>query len=99
MDLYISVNATDISLIDSNQCFFDKCVMSILDLHVLFFILDWPCYKNLPKQFSTENCRKKSAHKVAKTKRFKATFKASFKDFKIPTEFWEQATQDRTKWR
>ena len=27
------------------------------------------------------------------------TFKASFKDFNIPTEFWEQATQDRTKWR
>ena len=37
MDLYISVNATEISLIDSNQCFFDKCVMSILDLYVLFF--------------------------------------------------------------
>ena len=25
------------------------------------------------------------------------TLKASFKDFNIPTEFWEQATQDRTK--
>ena len=34
-----------------------------------------------------------SAHKVAKTKRYKDTFKASFKDFNIPTEFWEQATQ------
>ena len=25
-------------------------------------------------------------------KRYKGTFKASFKDFNIPTEFWEQAT-------
>ena len=30
---------------------------------------------------------------------YKDTFKASFSDFNIPTEFWEQATQDRTKWR
>ena len=32
-------------------------------------------------------------------KRYKVTFKASFKNFNIPTEFWEQATQDQTKWR
>ena len=77
--------------------FFEKCVTSILDLHVLFlFILHWSCYKKLPKQFSTENCRKESAHKIAKTKRYKDTFNASFKDFNIPTDFWEQATQDRT---
>ena len=25
--------------------------------------------------------------------------KASLKDFNLPTESWEQATQDRTKWR
>ena len=73
--------------------FLYKCVTSILDLHVHFFILHWPCYKNLSKQFSTENCRKESAHKVAKTKRYK-DIKALFKDLNIPTEFWEQATQD-----
>ena len=32
-------------------------------------------------------------------KRYKETLKASLKDFNIPTESWEQAAQDRTKWR
>ena len=32
-------------------------------------------------------------------KRYKDTFKASLKDFNIPTESWEQIAQDRTKWR
>ena len=32
-------------------------------------------------------------------KRYKDTLKASLKDFNIPTESWEQAAQDRTKWR
>ena len=31
-------------------------------------------------------------------KRYKDTLKASFKDFNIPTESWEQAAQGRTKW-
>ena len=79
-------NPYGFSIFDT-RCIFDKCVTSNLDLHVLFFILDWSCYKNLPKQFSTENCRKESAHKVAKTKRYKDTFKESFKDFNIPTQF------------
>ena len=32
-------------------------------------------------------------------KRYKDILKASLKDFSIPTESWEQITQDRTKWR
>ena len=32
-------------------------------------------------------------------KRYKDTLKASLKDFNIPTESFEQAAQDRTKWR
>ena len=32
-------------------------------------------------------------------KRYKDALKASLKDFNIPTESWEQAAQDRTKWR
>ena len=32
-------------------------------------------------------------------KRYKDTLKASFKDFNIPTESWEQITWDRAKWR
>ena len=31
-------------------------------------------------------------------KHYKDTLKASLKDFNIPTESWEQAAQDRTKW-
>ena len=50
-------------------------------------------------QFSMENFKKESAYKVEKKQRYKDTFKASLKDFNIPTESWEQAAQDRTKWR
>ena len=32
-------------------------------------------------------------------KRYKNTLEASFKDFNIPTESWEQNAQDRTKWQ
>ena len=32
-------------------------------------------------------------------KRYKDILKASLKDFNIPIESWEQAAQDRTKWR
>ena len=32
-------------------------------------------------------------------KQYKDTLKASFKDFSIPTESWEQIAQDREKWR
>ena len=51
------------------------------------------------RKFSIENCKKDRAHKVAKKKRYKDTLKASLKDFNIPIESWEQAAQDRTKWR
>ena len=30
--------------------------------------------------------------------RYKDTFKASLKDFNIPTESWEQIAQDQAKW-
>ena len=48
------------------------------------------------RKFSMENFRKESTLKV--TKRNKDTLKASLKDFNIPTESWEQAEQDGTKW-
>ena len=52
------------------------------------------------RKFSMENCRKESVHKVAKIKKnYKDIHKASLKDFNIPTESWEQAAQDRLKWR
>ena len=48
------------------------------------------------RKFSMENCKKESAHKVAKRN---ATKTPSLKDFNIPTESLEQAAQDRAKWR
>ena len=54
------------------------------------------------RKFSMENCKKESAHKVAKTNATKTpldTFKASLKDFTIQTKSLKQAAQDRTKWR
>ena len=53
------------------------------------------CQRNV----TMENCKKESAYNVAKKKRYKDTLKVSLKDFNIPTESWEQAAQDRTKWR
>ena len=41
-----------------------------------------------------EGKRPRGGHK----KRYKDTLNASLKDFNIPTESWEQAAQDRTKW-
>ena len=32
-------------------------------------------------------------------KRYKDTFKASFKYFNIPTKSWKQTAHDRAKWR
>ena len=37
--------------------------------------------------------------KGGQRKRYKDTLKASLKDFSSPTGSWEQAAQDRTKWR
>ena len=50
------------------------------------------------RKFSIENCKKEALTRWPK-KRYKDTLKASLKDFNIPTESWEQAAQDRTKWR
>ena len=75
------------------------CVFSLSASRAFLIYMYFFFHSGLAMLQTTENCRKESAHKVAKTKRYKDTFKASFKDFNIPTEFWEQATHDRTKWR
>ena len=46
-----------------------------------------------------EKVRKENAIKVVKQKRYKDILKAAMTDFNIPTESWEQAAQDRAKWR
>ena len=47
-------------------------------------------YGELQEGKCSQGCQKKC---------LKDTLKASFKDFNIPIESWEPATQDRTKWR
>ena len=50
------------------------------------------------RKVSMDNCRKETALKAAKRNATKTPLKL-LKDFNIPTEPWEQAAQDRTKWR
>ena len=51
------------------------------------------------RKFSMENCKKESAHKVAKRNATKTPLKPRLRIFNIPIDSWEQAAQDRTKWR
>ena len=53
------------------------------------------------RKFSMENCKLQEGKRSqgGQKKLYKDTLKASLKDFNIPTESWEQAAQDRTKWR
>ena len=48
---------------------------------------------------SQECLREGKRSQGGQKKRYKDILKASFKDFNIPTESWEQAAQDRTNWR
>ena len=50
------------------------------------------------RKFSMENCKKESAHKVAKRNATKTPFKPHLR-ISISQLSWEQAAQDRTKWR
>ena len=65
--------------------------------------IDWPCYKKpaerMPKKFFYGELQEGKSSQGGQKKRYKDTLKASLKDFNIPTESWEQAAQDGTKWR
>ena len=52
----------------------------------------------LPKEVLYGELQKGKRSQSGQKKRFKDNLKASLKDFNIPTESWEQAAQDRTKW-
>ena len=52
--------------------------------------------ERLPKKVQLQEGKRSQG---GQKKRCKDTLKASHKDFNIPTESWEQAAQDRTKWR
>ena len=55
--------------------------------------------ERLPKKSLYGELRVGKRSHGGKKKRYKDTLKASLKDFKIPTESWEQIAQDRTKWQ
>ena len=55
--------------------------------------------ESLPKKILYGELEMVKRSHDAQKKRYKDTRKASFKDFSIPTESWEQIAQDRAKWR
>ena len=55
--------------------------------------------ERLPKNVLYGELQEGKRSQGGQKKRYKDTLKASLKDFNIPTEVWEQAAQDRTKWR
>ena len=55
--------------------------------------------ERLPKKVLYGEQQEGKRSQGGQSKRYKDTLKASLKDFNIPTESWEQAAQDRTKWR
>ena len=55
--------------------------------------------ERLPKKVLYRELQEGKRSQGGQKKRYKDTLKASLKDLNIPTESWEQAAQDRTKWR
>ena len=55
--------------------------------------------ERLPKTVLYGELQEGKRSQDGQKKRYKDTLKASLKDFNIPTESWEQAALDRTKWR
>ena len=53
----------------------------------------------LPKKVLNGELQEGKRSQGGQKKRYKDTLKASLKDFNTPNESWEQAAQDRTKWR
>ena len=55
--------------------------------------------ERLPKKVFYGELQERKRSQGGQKKRYKDTVKASLKDFNIPLESWEQAAQDRSKWR
>ena len=55
--------------------------------------------ERLPKKVLYGELQEGKRSQGGQKKCYKDTLKASLKDLNIPTESWEQAAQDRTKWR
>ena len=52
----------------------------------------------LPKKVFSGQLQEGKRSQGGQKKRYKDTLKSSLKDINIPTESWEQAAQDGTKW-
>ena len=67
--------------------------------------LSWTCHvtkmpdERLAKKVLYGELQEGKRSQGGQKKRYKDTLKAPLKDFNIPTESWERAAQDRTKWR
>ena len=55
--------------------------------------------ERLPKKVLYGELQEGKRSQGGQKKRYKDTLKASLEDFNFPIESWEQAAQDRTKWR
>ena len=55
--------------------------------------------ERLPRKAFYGELQEEKRSQGGQKKRYKDTLNASLKDFNIPTESWERAAQDRTKWR
>ena len=55
--------------------------------------------ERLPKKVLYGELQEGKRSQGGQKKRYKDTLNTSLKDFNIPIESWEQAAQDRTKWR
>ena len=76
-------------------------------VHTLFKLAQLRCTghvtrmpdERLPKKVLYGQLQEGKRSQGGQKKHYKDTLKASLKDFNIPIESWEQAAQDRTKWR
>ena len=55
--------------------------------------------ERLPKKVLYRELQEGKRSQGGQKKRYKDTLKAWLKDFNFPTESWEEAAQDRSKWR
>ena len=77
-----------------------KVYMAVVLPTLLYSCETWTVYQRHAKKLNLYGeLQEGKPSQGGQKKRYKDTLKAPFKDFNIPIESWEQAAQDRTKWR
>ena len=69
------------------------------NVHTLLKLAQLRWTGHLTRMLDERQSKKGKRSQGGQKKRYKDTLKASLKDFNIPNKSWEQAAQDRTKWR